>query len=249
MHQNNFTIYQAIKYHIELIEAMEYSLITYKYEENELVARLTFLNDDFKKGFYHYITRLLLENQKALTLEIKAFLKKYNKKIIYEMYNDKNHHNRVIYNRDLYQAYITSNHIINLLLNESKIKETLENSLIDLFNISNKYFQLAYLFNNLNLYISSKTSIFSDNLIYTLNQEDRLLMLSLLTSFETDIEKKELLNETINLISEKSKFNEDKAYDLLNEVSVAYSQQEHNLYTNFESFSLLLEKEIEKLHN
>ena len=59
MHPSNYTLYQLTKYHIELTEAMEYSLITYKYNDVELKQRFDFLNSDYKQGFYHEITHKL----------------------------------------------------------------------------------------------------------------------------------------------------------------------------------------------
>ena len=77
MHPNNYTLYQLIKFHIELTEAMEYTLITYKYNEGELKERFNFLKTDYKKGFFHEIVKTLFNKPKKLTKEVKVFIKKY----------------------------------------------------------------------------------------------------------------------------------------------------------------------------
>ena len=102
MHPNNYTLYQLIKYHIELTEAMEYTLITYKYDEGELIERFHFLNNDYKKGFYHYITKKLFKNSKKLTSEVKEFINAYNRHNIPKIVDDKNLHSRIKYNQKLY---------------------------------------------------------------------------------------------------------------------------------------------------
>ena len=73
MHPNNYTLYQLIKFHIELTEAMEYTLITYKYNEGELKERFDFLKTDYKKGFFHEIVKTLFNKPKKLTKEVKVF--------------------------------------------------------------------------------------------------------------------------------------------------------------------------------
>ena len=77
MHPSNFTLYQLTKYYIELTEAMEYTLITYKYDRDELIERFNFLTYDYKKGFYHKIVSKLFKGSKKLTKEIKN-ITRYN---------------------------------------------------------------------------------------------------------------------------------------------------------------------------
>ena len=122
MHPNNFTLYQLIKYHIELTEAMEYTLITYKYDEGELIERFNFLNNDYKKGFYHYITKKLFKKSKKITKEINDFIATYNRHNIPKMVDDRNLHSRIKYNQKLYLAYSCSNNLIQVFLDEENIK-------------------------------------------------------------------------------------------------------------------------------
>lgn len=249
MHPSNYTLYQLTKYHIELSEAMEYTLITYKYNKDELKSRFDFLNSDYKKGFYHKIVTKLFKKSKFLTKEIKDFLKHNNALTIEHMVNDKNLHSRVIYNNNLYLAYAASNNILSVFLNEEELQKVIDEILIKLIKTTNTHFNLFCLFNSLNLFVSSKVNLLQGDDLYILDAEDINSILSLLKSIENEIENKELINETVEYITEKKKFNEDKVYELLNKISIQCIESEKNLYSEFEKFTDELEKEIEKHHN
>lgn len=248
IHPNNFTFYHVVKYYIELTEAMEYTLITYKYQEDELKARFKFLKQEYKKGFFHRIIKGLFRYPDEATKEIKYFIKHYNYKIVNAMVNDPNEHTRIIYNRDLCLAVSNILEIINLCLEQERIKDGLEDSLLKLIDTTTRHFNLFYLFNALNLYVASKVAVLQGAIIYELDNEDKTLLLALLSTFEeTDINKG-LLKEANKLIEETKKFDEEDAYEVLNKVSIECIKEEKNLYTDFEKFSEKLEKEIEKLN-
>lgn len=249
MHPSNFTLYQLVKYHIELTEAMEYTLITYKYNEDELIERFKFLKEDYKKGFYHKIVSKLFKNNKELTKEIKEFIKTYNKDNVSNIVTDHDLHSRIEYNKKLYLACSTSDEILQVFLNEEQIKKDLEDSLIKLIETTNDHFNLFYIFNSFNLYVSSKYVIMQGDSLYTLSYEDHKLLVALLTSFNEAINQKGLLQDILDVIEEKKKLKEDDVYELLNKISIECIKSEKQLYTDFETFTSKLEKEIEKAHN
>ena len=248
MHANNFTLYQLVKYHIELTEAMEYTLITYKYDENELKERIEFLKDDYKKGFYHEITNKLFYKPKKLTKEIKLFTKKYTQKKVKALTTTHNLHSRVEYNTTLYSAFVSSNKILQAFLKEEEIKTHVEESLLKLIETTNSHFLLFALFNTLNLYVASKVVLMSNDSLYTLDQIDKETLLKLIDNIKDSIDQKSLIEDTLSLIKEEKEFNEEDAYELLNKVSVECIKSEKDLYTDFEAFTSQLEKEIEKGH-
>ena len=248
IHPSNFTFYHIVKYYIELTEAMEYTLITYKYQEDELKARFKFLKEEYKKGFFHKIIKGLFRYPQEITKELKYFIKHYNYKIVNNMVNDPNEHGRIIYNRDLCLAVSNVLEIINLCLDNERIKDGLEDSLIKLIDTTTRHFNLFYLFNVLNLYVASKVAVLQGAIIYELDEDDKTLMLSLLSTLEATDINKGLLKESNKLINEVKKFNEEDAYEVLNKVSIECIKEEKNLYTDFDSFSAKLEKEIEKLN-
>lgn len=249
MHPTNLTIYQLIKYHIELTEAMEYTLITYKYDENELIERFKFLKEDYKKGFYHKITSKLFKKSKKLTKEIKDFWKTYNKDVIQNMVSDHNLHTRIEYNKKLYLSCACSNNILQVFLKEEAIKKDLDDSLITLVETTNKHFNLFCLFNLLNLFVSSKAILLEGDSTYILNDEDKQSLITFFNSFKDDIEEKEIIKDTSDLLNEAKTFNDEEAYELLNKISIECTKSEKQLYTDFESFTNKLEKDIEKGHN
>ena len=248
MHANNFTIYQLVKYHIELTEAMEYTLITYKYDENELNERLKFLKEDYKKGFYHQIINKLFYKPQKLTKEIKLFTKKHSLKKVEQMTQAHDLNTRIDYNNNLYSAVKASNGIINAVLKEEQIKNNVEDSLLKLIETTNKHFYLFCLFNSLNLFISSKVILMQGDSLYNLNETDKGNLLKLIKNIEDLIETKSLINDALELINDAKEFNEEDAYELLNKVSVECMKSEKDLYTDFEAFTSDLEKEIEKSH-
>ena len=248
IHPSNFTFYHVVKYYIELTEAMEYTLITYKYQEDELKARFKFLKDEYKKGFFGKIIKGLFKYPDEVTKEIKYFVKHYNYKIVNSMVSDPNEHTRIIYNRDLCLAVSNILEIIHCCLEQERIRDGLEDSLINLIDTTTRHFNLFYLFNALNLYVASKVAVLQGAIIYDLDENDKVLLLALLSTLEeTDINKG-LLKEANKLIEETKKFNEEDAYEVLNKVSIECIKEEINLYTDFETFSAKLEKELEKLN-
>lgn len=249
MHPSNYTLYQIVKYHIELTEAMEYTLVTYKYDAGELNERFKFLKEDYKNGFYHEIVSQLFRNKNKLTKEIRLFIKSYNDKKINKMINTHDLHSRIKYNKKLYLAYATSNNIVQVFLNEEEIKKDLENTLIKLIETSNTHFNLFCLFNTLNMFVATKVNLLEGDTLYTLKDLDRRTMITLLNSLDNKISDKSLLEETLSLVQEQKAFNDENAYDLLNKVSMECMKSEKELYDDFESFTSKLEKEIEKGHN
>lgn len=248
MHLNNFTLYQLVKYHIELTEAMEYTLITYKYNENELKERLEFLKEDYKKGFYHQITNKLFYRSKKLTKDIYSFIKKYSLKKVLEITQTHNLHTRIEYNNKLYLAYVTSSNMIKAFLREDEIKNNVEPSLLKLIETTNQHFLFFSLFNALNLYVSSKVILLQGDSLYTLDESDKKEILKLINSIKDEIQPQSLVDDTLSLINEVKSFDEEDAYELLNKVSVECIKSEKDLYTDFEAFTSELEKEIEKGH-
>lgn len=248
MHPNNFTLYQLVKYHIELTEAMEYTLITYKYNEGELIERLNFLKEDYKKGFYRQITNKLFYKPKKLTKDINYFTKKYNLKKVLALTQTHDLHNRIEYNNKLYLAYVSSSNIIKAFLKEEQLKKEIEPSLLKLIETTNNHFILFYLFNSLNLFVASKVILMQGDSLYTLTPQDKNKLVELVTIVKESMEQKSLGEDAIALINESKKFDEEDAYELLNKISVECMKSEKELYEDFEAFTSDLEKEIEKGH-
>ena len=241
MHRLNYSIYHLLRYQIELGESLEYSLVTYKLEI-ELNERLRFLNNDYKSGFFYIITKHLLSNSKEHTKEIKNFHKKYKKRRLLKMIESNDLKDKIEFNRDLYLAFTCSNEIIDLFLKEEEIKSNIEEALVRLVNTSEKHFNMAYLFNSLNQFLSSKYALASNTEIHTLSYESKELLIAMLSSIE--VENKNLYNDAIDLIKGNKELSEDDSYELLNKISMEYTKLESSLYQNFDNFSKKLEKEM-----
>jgi len=248
LHPSNFTFYHLVKYYVELTEALEYTLITYTYQQDELIERFKFLKEEYKKGFFNKIIKRLFKYPSEVSEEIKKYIKKYDDKKVYSMIGDPNLHSRIIYNRDLYLAISNSLEIINLCLENERIKQDLDHSLLELIKTTTKHFDLFYLFNMLTLYVSSKVNLLQGGIVYELDEDDKTLLVTLLSSLEESSVDKKLLKESIKLIKGKKKFDEEDAYETLNKVSLECIKEEKNLYTDFDLFTSKLEKEIENLN-
>ena len=124
----------------------------------------------------------------------------------------------------------------------------MEDSLIQLIDTTTRHFNLFYLFNALNLYVASKVAVLQGAVIYDLTEEDKTILLALISTLEESDINKGLLKESVKLIEGNKKFDEEDAYEVLNKVSIECIKEEKNLYSDFEKFSTKLEKEIEKLN-
>ena len=96
--------------------------------------------------------------------------------------------------------------------------------------------------------IDSKVIIMQGDSLYTLTDTDKTNLVKLINNIADSIDSKSLISETLDLLNETKKFNEEDTYELLNKVSVECMKSEKDLYTDFDAFTSDLEKEIEKSH-
>ena len=153
MDHSNYTIFEILKYKIEFLECLEYSLLTYKIDEEDIKKRLFFLKNDFKDGMYQEIVSTLFTSFNKLNSPIIYFLKHYPLKKITNMTSNKNAKSYLNYNERLIDAYETFNYIINMFLEEEQIKNKLDKKVLELININNNHFNNFLFFNIFTLYV------------------------------------------------------------------------------------------------
>ena len=100
----------------------------------------------------------------------------------------------------------------------------------------------------LTLYVSSKTNLLQGGIVYELDEDDKSLLSSLISSLEDSSIDKKLVKEANKLLKANKKFDEEDAYETLNKISIECIKEEKNLYSDFDSFTSKLEKEIENLN-
>ena len=74
MDYSNYTVFEILKYKIEFLECLEYSLITYELNEKDIEQRLNYLTTDFKEGFYKELVSSLFSSYNLLNQPISLFL-------------------------------------------------------------------------------------------------------------------------------------------------------------------------------
>lgn len=209
MNYSNYTIFEIIKYKIEFLECLEYSLIPNDAKANEIESRMNYLNKDFKDGFYKEIISTLFTSYSLLNAPIIKFLKKNKTKKILKLTKRKNLKSLINYNENLIDAYETFNYIISAFTEEKEILENLDKKIINLININKKHFISFLFFNTYNLYLNCFYNK-DGNLKHSNKEIERLIKI-------------------INYCNKENKF--DKSINILK------SDDENNIYKELESLS------------
>lgn len=236
MDYSNYTLFEIIKYKIEFLDFLEYSLISNKIKENDLKKQIDYLNNETQKGMYKEIISTLFTSYKLLNKPITNFLKKYNYKKI-ENINKKTKIKQLIkYNENIIECYETFKYILNSFTEEEQIIKKLDAKIINLINISDTYFINFLFFNTYNLYL---------NCVY--NNEKNI------KHTEKDIIK---LIKIFNYCNKENKFdisintlkndNETEIYNELEKLSNDCIQLEKQLHTSLNEIINIITLETKK---
>lgn len=154
MESLNFTLFEILKYKIEFLELLEYSLLTYSPNQSEIAKHLSHLKSTLTKSLYKDILYPLFTSYKKVNKNIFTFLRKFSAKKITRMIDKKNLSNLLTYNECLIDCFESFNQIINSFIKESELIKKTDKRIIDLIEINSNHFKNFLFFNYLNYYIS-----------------------------------------------------------------------------------------------
>ena len=225
MNYSNFIVFEILKFKIEFLDSLEYSLPTYTINKKEIKRNYIYLKNNFTNGQYKEILSSLFTSYNEINKALIIFFKNYNPSKISKMASSKHIDKKVNFNKYLIDSYENFNNILNAFIFEQEIKEKLDPQILELNEISNKHFIHFLFFNLYNLYLNHNNS----NSLYKFKDKDIKEIVSLfkycnknqLFSFSLNILEKdneENLHKELERLSNKCIELEKKQNEILNRI-------------------------------
>lgn len=233
MNHSNYTVFEILKYKIDFLECLEYSMPSYTINKDEIAKKLSPLKKDFKDGLYKEIVSSLFTSFNKLNKPIRQFFKKYNENKLENIHNSKKIKELLKYNEIVINCYETFNYILNAFLEEDQIVKTLDNKLLELIKINNDYFENFLFFNCYTLYLEFNHNDWK----YTDKEISRTIkLLNYCNKDSKFIKQMETLEEN----------NQEKIYKELETISNICTKLHEHQINSLKEFIALIEKEIHK---
>lgn len=233
MNNSNYTVFEILKYKIDFLECIEYSLPSYTENKDEIEKRFSLLKKDFKDGLYNQIVSTLFTSFKRLNEPISKFLSKYNYKKIIALHKKKKISSLLEYNEYIIDAYETLSYILNAFLEEEQIVKLLDKRLIELINLNNEYFINFLFFNCYNLYLEFDHEDFK----HTKKDMERTIKLL------NYCNKSNTFDKEIEILKDNDS---DKIYKTLEQLSNKCSKLEQKQVNDLKEFINFIQNEIHK---
>lgn len=229
MNNSNYTVFEILKYKIDFLECIEYSLPTYTENKKEIEKRFNLLKKDFKDGLYKEIVSKLFTSFKRLNKPVSKFLYKYNYNKIKKIHRKKKISFLLSYNEHIIDAYETFNYILNAFLEEEQIAQVLDEKLINLISLNREYFINFLFFNCYTIYLEFNHNDFK----YTDKDIDRTIKLLNYCNKNNQFDKE------IDILKENDS---DKIYKILEQLSSRCSKLEQKQVNDLKEFINYIQK-------
>ena len=164
MDYSNYTVFAILKFKVEFLDCLEYSLLNYKVENESIKNNLTHLEEEFSNGIYKQIVSKLFTSFNKLNEPLFFFFKKYKYSKIVKIIESQNIKEIIKYNERLIDCFETFNYILSAFFEEKEIYSKLNEDIIKLSDISNRHFVNFLFFNIYYRYINLKDNL-SKNII------------------------------------------------------------------------------------
>ena len=239
MNYSNYTLFEIIKYKIEFLECLEYTLISDTTKNFEIKNHLTYLNNEFSNGNYHKIVSSLFTSYNILNKPIIYFLKTYKPKKINRIINKNKLEPIINYNENLIDCYTCFNNIITSIISEKEISKILSKKIIKLNEINKQHFLNFLFFNSYNLYLNC---FYNKEKLLRYSNKDMERLVSIINY--CNLEKN--FNNSINVLKEED---ETKIYQELEKISNDCIQLEKKQYDCLNEIITTINNEVEKSKN
>lgn len=237
MNSTNYVLFEIIKFKIEFLDCLEYSLISENQKINdEAKNNFLYLRNELKKGLYKDITSSLFNSYKAVNKSIIKFLKSYNYKKINKIINNKKLNKILDYNEIIIDCYETFNNIITSFTEEKELSKHISSKILNLLEISNKHFINFLFFNTYNLYLNCLYNK-NINIIYTENDIERLIKIINYANLDKSFEK------SIDILKKE---NEEEIYKELENLSNICIKLEKDQHTQLNELITQINNETKK---
>jgi len=237
MNNTNYVLFEIIKFKIEFLDCLEYSLISENQKINDEVKNnFLYLRNELKNGLYKDITSSLFNSYKTVNKPIIKFVKSYNNKKIDKIIKNKKLNKILEYNENIIDCYENFNHIIASFTEEKEIRKNISNKILNLLEVSNKHFINFLFFNSYNLYLNCFYNK-NINMIYIEKDIERLIKIINYANSDKSFEK------SIDILKEE---NEEEIYKELENLSNICIKLEKDQHTQLNELIAQINNETKK---
>lgn len=200
MNYSNYTLFEILKYKMELLDCLEYSMETYTLNEKEVEQNFTYLKNNLLNGTYKEIICSLFTNYKKINDPLFIFFKEYTPNKIIKMINSKKSRKKITFIKLLIDCHNSLNNIIYSFLNEEGLKNKIEYKITSLILTHNKHFINFLFFVLFNMYYCSLNQN-QNNLLF--KEKDLKDIASMIKYCNAD----NLFDESIKILEENIEMN------------------------------------------
>ncbi len=224
MHKTNYTLFGILRYKIEFLECIEYTILSNTYKKENIQQRINYLENDFTKGIYKEIISTLFTSYNELNKPIIDFLNTYNPKTILKILQKNKLKNYLTFNEKLIDCYELFSYIISEFTQEEQISKSLDSNIKNLIFTNSDYFINVLFFNSYNLYLNC---FFNKNKKISHSKKDIERLIKIMNYCN----KENLFNHSITILEEN---NENDLYKELESLSnkCIKLEKEQDLYLN-----------------
>lgn len=152
MNHCNYTLFEILKYKIEFLDCLEYSMETYDINEKEIEKNINYLKNNFDNGIYKEIISTLFTDYEKVNPALIVFFKTYSPKQIIKIIKNKKAKKKINYIYHLINCHENLNSIITTFTNEKELKNKLDEHLLKLIKTNNYHFLNFLYFITYNMY-------------------------------------------------------------------------------------------------
>ena len=239
MNKINYALFEIIKYKIEFLECLEYSLISDTIKKEDIKNHLNYLKNEFYEGNYHEIISSIYTSYKKINTSLLTFFKKYNYKKTNKIINKNKLKLLLNYNESLIDCYQCFNDIIQSIISEEQLSKDINKKIINLNNINENHFKNFLFFNSYNLYLNC---FYNKDKLLKSSDKDIKRLVGIINYCNTNNE----FNSSIDILKE---CNENNIYKELERLSNNCIQLEKKQHDCLKEILEIINTEIEKSKN
>lgn len=155
MEHINYTLFEIIKYKIEFLDTLEYSMETYKLDNEEIKKNLLYLKKNLNEGMYKEIIFPLFTDYEKVNEYIFSFFKTYSYRKVIKMIKSKKVNLKIRFIKSIIDCHENLKYIVSSFTDEKEIAEKLDKRIINLIEVHNEHIKTFLFFIMFHLYINN----------------------------------------------------------------------------------------------
>jgi hypothetical protein len=136
----NYTLFEILKYKIELLDCLEYCMESYELNIKEIEKNLSYLKNNLESGMYKEIITSLFTEYDKVNQDIFSFFSNYSLKKIKRMIKSKKAKHKINYIKNIIDCHESLNQILLSFIKEEELLKKFDKKLTKLFETHNTHF-------------------------------------------------------------------------------------------------------------